>query len=62
MSDVDEFYEYAKNNFLNFLNKNDKNENKKKREESKIKGLSDNNMSDIKNLRKEEMNDKEKKT
>ncbi|KOB88822.1 hypothetical protein PFDG_03684 [Plasmodium falciparum Dd2] len=59
MSDVDEFYEYAKNNFLNFLNKNDKNENKKKREESKIKGLSDNNMSDIKNLRKEEMNDKE---
>ncbi|KYN98009.1 putative debranching enzyme-associated ribonuclease [Plasmodium gaboni] len=59
MSNVDEFYEYAKNNFLNFLNKNDKNENKKKREESKIKGLSDNNVSDIKNLRKEEMNDKE---
>ncbi|SBT82536.1 debranching enzyme-associated ribonuclease, putative [Plasmodium ovale] len=65
MSNIDDFYEYAKNNFLNFVNKNknkskdgevkDKNTEKP----SRIKGFSEKNLSDMKKLKNDELNDKE---
>ncbi|SCQ17018.1 debranching enzyme-associated ribonuclease, putative [Plasmodium ovale] len=65
MSNVDDFYEYAKNNFLNFLSKN-KNESKdgevkdKNTEKpSRIKGFSEKNLSEMKKLKNDELNDKE---
>ncbi|CRH02628.1 debranching enzyme-associated ribonuclease, putative [Plasmodium relictum] len=64
MSNIDEFYEYAKNNFLNFLNKNNinsKNEERNKIQENKsiIKGINKKDLSDIENLKSKELIDNE---
>ncbi|CRG97768.1 debranching enzyme-associated ribonuclease, putative [Plasmodium gallinaceum] len=64
MSNIDEFYEYAKNNFLSFLKKNNinsKNEEKIEIKENKrkIKGINKKDLSDIEKLKNEELKDKE---
>ncbi|ANQ10839.1 Uncharacterized protein PCOAH_00054930 [Plasmodium coatneyi] len=66
MSNVDEFYEYAKNNFLNLLKKNnvhsrnEEKENEKKRgKEIRVKGMHDRHLSDMRKLKRDEQNDKE---
>ncbi|KJP87235.1 hypothetical protein AK88_03152 [Plasmodium fragile] len=66
MSNVDEFYEYAKNNFLNLLKKNnvhsqneDKADEKKRGKEIRVKGMHDRHLSDMRKLKRDELNDKE---
>ncbi|SBT80884.1 debranching enzyme-associated ribonuclease, putative [Plasmodium malariae] len=65
MSDVDEFYEYAKYNFLKLLKKNNINSKdegqrvKSREKESRIKGMNKKLLSDIENLKKDDLNDKE---
>ncbi|GAW83581.1 debranching enzyme-associated ribonuclease [Plasmodium gonderi] len=66
MSNVDEFYEYARNNFLNLLKKNNVNPpNEEKRNDTKQhKGSRDKEkneryMSDMRKLKSDELNDKE---
>ncbi|GAB69034.1 hypothetical protein PCYB_144620 [Plasmodium cynomolgi strain B] len=66
MSNVDEFYEYAKNNFLNLLkqnnvhSRNEEKANEKKRgKEIRVKGMHDRHMSDMRKLKRDELNDKE---
>ncbi|CAA9990992.1 debranching enzyme-associated ribonuclease, putative [Plasmodium knowlesi strain H] len=66
MSNVDEFYEYAKNNFLNLLKKNnvhsgneEKANEKKRGKEIRVKGMHDRHLSDMRKLKRDELNDKE---
>ncbi|CAG9472272.1 debranching enzyme-associated ribonuclease, putative [Plasmodium vivax] len=66
MSNVDEFYEYAKNNFLNFLKQNnvhsrneEKANEKKGGKENRVKGMHDRHLSDMRKLKRDELNDKE---
>ncbi|EUD69057.1 hypothetical protein C922_00749 [Plasmodium inui San Antonio 1] len=66
MSNVDEFYEYAKNNFLNLLkqnnvhSRNEEKANEKKRgKEIKVKGMHDRHLSDMRKMKRDELKDKE---